>query len=29
MMQIAMGIGFATAFPMNRVLVKMGWKEAM
>lgn len=29
MMQIAMIIGFFTAYPMNRWLVKKGWKEAM
>jgi hypothetical protein len=29
MMQLAMICGFATAFPVNRQLIKMGWKEAM
>jgi hypothetical protein len=29
MMQIAMVFGFATAYPMNAVLVRLGWKEAM
>lgn len=29
MMQIAMLIGFATAYPMNRWLIRKGWKEAM
>lgn len=29
MMQIAMICGFATSFPMNRLLLRMGWKEAM
>jgi hypothetical protein len=29
MMQIAMIMGYATAFPMNRWLVLRGWKEAM
>ena len=29
MMQIAMGIGFATSYPMNRWLIKRGLKEAM
>lgn len=29
MMQIAMLVGFATAYPMNGWLIKKGWKEAM
>ncbi|MBS1821295.1 MAG: DUF4396 domain-containing protein [Acidobacteria bacterium] len=29
MMQIGMVLGFFTSYPMNRVLVKIGWKEAM
>jgi len=29
MMQIAMVVGFATAYPMNRWLIKKGFKEAM
>ncbi len=29
MMQIAMICGFVTSYPMNRVLIKMGWKEVM
>lgn len=29
MMQIAMVCGFATSFPMNRLLIRLGWKEAM
>ena len=29
MMQVAMICGFATSFPMNRVLIAWGWKEAM
>jgi hypothetical protein len=29
MMQIAMLVGFATAYPMNRWLIIKGWKEAM
>lgn len=29
MMQIAMIIGFLTSYPMNRWLVKRGWKEVM
>jgi hypothetical protein len=29
MMQIAMIMGYATAFPMNRWLVLRGWKESM
>jgi hypothetical protein len=29
MMQVAMICGFATAFPVNRQLIKMRWKEAM
>ncbi len=29
MMQIAMICGFVTALPVNRLLVKIGWKEAM
>jgi hypothetical protein len=29
MMQIAMILGFATSFPMNRLLIGIGWKEAM
>lgn len=29
MMQIAMICGFITALPVNRLLVKIGWKEAM
>lgn len=29
MMQVAMVIGFFTAYPMNRWLVRKGWKEAM
>ncbi len=29
MMQIAMLVGFATAYPMNRWLIRKGWKEAM
>jgi hypothetical protein len=29
MMQIGMICGFATSFPMNRILLKLGWKELM
>jgi hypothetical protein len=29
MMQIAMAIGFATSYPMNRWLIKQGMKEQM
>ena len=29
MMQIAMVCGFATSYPMNRLLIGLGWKEAM
>ncbi|HTV07714.1 MAG TPA: DUF4396 domain-containing protein [Candidatus Aquilonibacter sp.] len=29
MMQIGMICGFATSFPMNRLLIGIGWKEAM
>jgi hypothetical protein len=29
MMQIAMICGYATSFPMNRWLIRAGWKEAM
>ena len=29
MMQVAMVLGFATAYPMNALLVRVGWKEAM
>jgi len=29
MMQLAMIVGFATSYPMNYILVKAGWKEAM
>jgi hypothetical protein len=29
MMQVAMGLGFLTATPMNRWLVRAGWKEKM
>ncbi len=29
MMQIAMLLGFATSYPMNRWLIRQGWKEAM
>jgi hypothetical protein len=29
MMQIGMICGFATSFPMNRLLIQMGWKERM
>jgi len=29
LMQIAMLIGFATSYPMNRWLIQKGWKEAM
>ena len=29
MMQVAMMCGFATSLPMNRVLIGLGWKEAM
>lgn len=29
MMQIGMVLGFFSSYPMNRVLVKIGWKEAM
>jgi len=29
MMQIAMICGFITALPVNRLLVKIGWKEVM
>lgn len=29
MMQIAMICGFGTAFPVNRQLIRLGWKEAM
>jgi hypothetical protein len=29
MMQVGMVCGFATSFPMNRVLIGMGWKEKM
>jgi hypothetical protein len=29
MMQIAMVCGYVTALPVNRLLVKIGWKEAM
>jgi hypothetical protein len=29
MMQIGMILGFFTSYPMNRWLIKTGWKEAM
>jgi putative flippase GtrA len=29
MMQIGMILGFFTSYPMNRWLIKSGWKEAM
>ena len=29
MMQIAMILGFLTAAPMNKLLIQVGWKEAM
>lgn len=29
MMQIGMVLGYFTAYPMNRLLIKIGWKEAM
>lgn len=29
MMQIAMVLGFLTSYPMNRLLIKIGWKEVM
>jgi hypothetical protein len=29
MMQVAMVLGYFTSYPMNRVLIKIGWKEAM
>jgi hypothetical protein len=29
MMQVAMICGFATSFPMNRLLMAMGWKETI
>jgi hypothetical protein len=29
MMQIGMVLGFLTSYPMNRLLIRMGWKEAM
>jgi hypothetical protein len=29
MMQVAMICGFATSYPMNRLLIALGWKEAM
>lgn len=29
MMQVAMVCGFVTSLPMNRLLIRMGWKEAM
>jgi hypothetical protein len=29
MMQIGMALGFFTSYPMNRWLIKAGWKEAM
>jgi len=29
MMQIGMTLGFLTSYPMNRWLIKAGWKEAM
>ncbi len=29
MMQIAMFLGFLTSYPMNRLLIKIGWKEVM
>jgi hypothetical protein len=29
MMQVAMVLGFATSFPMNRLLLRLGWKESM
>jgi putative flippase GtrA len=29
MMQVAMICGFVTSYPMNRLLIKMGWKEVM
>ncbi len=29
MMQIGMVLGYFTSYPMNRVLIKIGWKEAM
>jgi hypothetical protein len=29
MMQIGMALGFLTSYPMNRWLIKAGWKEAM
>jgi hypothetical protein len=29
MMQVAMICGFATSYPMNRLLIAIGWKEAM
>ena len=29
MMQTGMVLGYFTSYPMNRLLIKMGWKEAM
>lgn len=29
MMQIGMVLGYFTSYPMNRILIKIGWKEAM
>ena len=29
MMQIGMVLGYFTSYPMNRLLIKKGWKEAM
>lgn len=29
MMQVGMVLGFATSFPMNRLLLAIGWKETM
>lgn len=29
MMQTGMVLGFFTSYPMNRILITMGWKEAM
>lgn len=29
MMQIGMVLGYFTSYPMNRLLIKIGWKEAM
>jgi hypothetical protein len=29
MMQVAMICGFATSYPMNRLLIVLGWKETM